>query len=88
MHVRFLSSGVAPLHAEASELKRHLLVPHVLNIQDRKTIIDTPKKRGGGLPWWRSGEESTCPVQGTRVRALVREDPTCRGANKSVHHNY
>ena len=22
------------------------------------------------------------PVQGTRVRALVREDPTCRGATK------
>ena len=28
------------------------------------------------------------PMQGTRVRALVREDPTCRGAAKPVHHNY
>ena len=28
------------------------------------------------------------PMQGTRVRALVREDPTCRGATKPVHHNY
>ena len=28
------------------------------------------------------------PVQGTRVRALVREDPTCRGAAKPVCHNY
>ena len=28
------------------------------------------------------------PMQGTRVRALVREDPTCRGATKLVHHNY
>ena len=27
-------------------------------------------------------------VQGTRVRALVREDPTCRGAAKPVCHNY
>ena len=26
--------------------------------------------------------------QGTQVRALVREDPTCRGATKPVHHNY
>ena len=25
------------------------------------------------------------PMQGTRVRALVREDPTCRGATKPVH---
>ena len=28
------------------------------------------------------------PVQGTRVRALVREDPTCRRATKPVRHNY
>ena len=28
------------------------------------------------------------PVQGTQVRALVWEDPTCRGATKPVHHNY
>ena len=28
------------------------------------------------------------PMQETRVRALVREDPTCCGAAKPVHHNY
>ena len=28
------------------------------------------------------------PIQGTRVRALVREDPTCRGATKPALHNY
>ena len=28
------------------------------------------------------------PMQATRVRALVREDPTCRGATKPVRHNY
>ena len=28
------------------------------------------------------------PVQGTRVRALVQKDPTCRGATKPVRHNY
>ena len=27
------------------------------------------------------------PVQGTQVRALVREDPTCHRATKPVHHN-
>ena len=27
-------------------------------------------------------------MQGTRVRALVREDLTRRGATKPVHHNY
>ena len=28
------------------------------------------------------------PMQGTRVRAPVREDPTCHGATKPVRHNY
>ena len=27
-------------------------------------------------------------MQGTRVRVLVQEDPTCRGATKPVSHNY
>ena len=28
------------------------------------------------------------PMQGTRVQALVQEDPTCCGATKPVRHNY
>ena len=28
------------------------------------------------------------PMHGTRVRALVWEDPTCRGETKPVSHNY
>ena len=28
------------------------------------------------------------PMQGVRVRALAREDPTCCGAAKPVRHNY
>ena len=28
------------------------------------------------------------PMEGTRVRSLVWEDPTCHGATKLVHHNY
>ena len=28
------------------------------------------------------------PMQGTRVRALFRGDPTCHGATKPVSHNY
>ena len=28
------------------------------------------------------------PMRGTQVQALVREDPTCRGATKPVSHNY
>ena len=28
------------------------------------------------------------PMQGTQVRSLVWEDPTCRGATKPMRHNY
>ena len=28
------------------------------------------------------------PMQGTRVRSLVWEDPICHGAAKPVRHNY
>ena len=28
------------------------------------------------------------PMQGTQVRALVREDPTCHRATKPVRHSY
>ena len=28
------------------------------------------------------------PMQGTQIRALVWEDPTCHGATKPVRHNY
>ena len=28
------------------------------------------------------------PMQGTRARALLRENPTCHGATKPVRHNY
>ena len=28
------------------------------------------------------------PMQGTLVRALVQEDPTCHGATRPVSHNY
>ena len=28
------------------------------------------------------------PMQGIRVQSLVREDLTCHGATKPMHHNY
>ena len=53
----------------------------------RYIIIKMSKvKEGASLvaQWLR-----TClPMQGTQVRALVWEDPTCHGANGPVSHNY
>ena len=51
-----------------------------------KAAASTYKKLRASLvaQWLR-----TClSMQGTRVRALVWEDPTCRGATKPVSHNY
>ena len=50
---------------------------------DSKVYI---KDQGGAslvAQWLRIG----LPIQGTWVRALIWEDPTCRGATKLVRHN-
>ena len=44
---------------------------------------------GFGLLWWHSGHGfKPWSMQGTRVQALVWEDPTCSGATKPMNHNY
>ena len=45
------------------------------NLQDRASLV---------AQWLRI----CLPMQGTRVRALVWEDPTCRGATRPMSHNY
>ena len=50
-----------------------------------KEHLENGKDRASLLAQWLG----VClPVQGTRVRALVWEDPTCRGATRPVSHNY
>ena len=60
-----------------------------------KHIYKTTKKPNNPIQKWEKEGTSLVvkwlriclPMQGTRVRALVREDPTCHGATKPVHHN-
>ena len=47
----------------------------IINIYPRASLV---------AQWLRS----RLPMQGTWVRALVQEDPTCRGATKPMCHNY
>ena len=68
----------------ASRLARHRVATNLQFVKKKKK--EKKKKKGASLvaQWLR-----VClPMQGTRVRALVQEDPTCRGATKPVHHNY
>ena len=73
------------LHKSNSNQKSFLSpqIPHtfsLLNLTTKMTIVWASLV----AQWLRI----RLPMQGTRVRALVWEDPTCHGATKPVHHNY
>ena len=58
-----------------------------ISIQKSGAFIYTNKELSGAslvVQWLRI----CLPMQGTRVQALVREDPICRRATKPMHHNY
>ena len=67
---------------------KHYYDPEIplLGIYLEKTIIQKRYVHGTSLvvQWLRI----RLPVQGTRVRALLWEDPTCHGATKPMSHNY
>ena len=48
----------------------------------------TKKNEGSGASLVAQWLGVHLPMQGTRVRCLVQEDPTCCGATKPVRHNY
>ena len=54
----------------------------------KESLIATNKKKQSGASLVVQWLRICLPVQGTRVRPLVWEDPTCRGAAKPMHHNY
>ena len=66
------------IHVHSSPLKKQ-----ILNVENSVTI----NSHGGAslvAQWLRIH----LPMQGTRVRAQIHEDPTCCGATKPVCHNY
>ena len=58
----------------------------ILHNQKRVKVVLQDSSMGASLvaQWLRTH----LPMQGTRVRAPVREDPTCHGATKPGRHNY
>ena len=65
----------SPFHPPCTAAKEDKPPMHFLNQQYRASLV---------AQWLRI----RLPMQGTRVRALVWEDPTCRGATRPVSHNY
>ena len=59
---------------------------YILRLEPNLYIKDIKTELGASLvaQWLRI----CLPMQGTRVRALVWEDPTCRRATRPVSHNY
>ena len=55
-------------------------------LREKKTFLGIKSEMRASLvaQWLRI----CLPMQGTRVRALVWEDPTCCGATRPVSHNY
>ena len=68
-----------------TEIFQKLIIDGKPQIQEaQRTQNENAKKCTPTTQWLRIH----LPVQGTRVQALVQEDPTCHGATKPVHHNY
>ena len=60
----------------------------ILDQEEKAPAEDATDRRYVGASLVAQWLRICLPTQGTRVRALVQEDPTCRGATKSVRHNY
>ena len=74
----------------ANNEKGHLIHPlshHSLNLLmvEAQQMADV---KNFGTPLVMQWLRICLSMQGTWVRAQVREDPTCLGATKPVHHNY
>ena len=63
----------------------NLFLSSALPWKKKQADITQKKKRASLVAQWL---RICLPVQRTRVRALVWEDPTCRGATRPVSHNY
>ena len=82
-----LTDGRDPGVTQSNPGKVALDGPLLNGLKEKPRNILVKKTQGGAslvAQWLR-----VClPMQGTRVRALVWEDPTCHGATGPVSHNY
>ena len=58
------------------------------NVSPRRKWGDLKKQSSLGTSLVAQWLRSRLPMQATRVRSLVQEDPTCHGATKPMCHDY
>lgn len=61
------------------------LIPHISHFLSQIFALRLYHSRASQVVWWL---RSHLPIQETRVRFLIRNDPTCQRATKSMHHSY
>ena len=84
MYVTWKSHPPAPWFSDAVWEMKEDRSTMPLKSQEEKLKRKWSQGASLGVQWLRIH----LPTQGTRVRAQVREDPTCRRATKPVCHNY
>ena len=70
------------LHFKIPRLPRECTISHIFVLW--QNVLKVPNGASLVAQWL----GIPLPMQGIRVRAVVWEDPTCRGATKPVRHNY
>ncbi|KAM9057417.1 protein-L-isoaspartate O-methyltransferase domain-containing protein 2 isoform 2-T3 [Megaptera novaeangliae] len=75
---------IQPCHSESGKSRLVQLRCLCLIFKDEKD----PRKKEKGREAGAEARGRELASRGTRVRALAREDPTCRGATKPVRRNY
>ena len=73
-----------------SAMKRNEIELFVVRWMDLESVIqsEVSQKEKNRISLVAQWLRIRLPMQGTRVRALVREDPTCHGTTKPVRHSY
>ena len=86
--IRSSTSTLLSLEFEAFQVIFLLLLIMHLALARIGYTLHLKKKKNPGASLVAQWLGIRLPMQGTRVRAPVWEDPTCRGATKLVRHNY
>ena len=83
--VQSLVRELDPTHMAQLRVRMLQLRVHMLQLRSLHAVLKIPHTGASLVAQWL---RICLPMQGTRVRVLVWEDPTCRGATGPVSHNY